>query len=184
MTGELPHHVVAATVAAPTPRLRWPQGLSLGKGVYALVDEAGYVGMVEVVGYASFDCDDCDHRVVDAIWIEHAPERRFGANPRCGQRCLAIGPSGARLPRIRATWMTNVDRDGPTWAATARIDVDGDGAWDLETVERCGGTTASGCRAQVCSRRCAATRRVGELAPTPGTVACHAWIPDLEDCVP
>jgi hypothetical protein len=145
-------------------------GVQIGR-LYALVGEAADTALV-CADREVDDCDDCAHPRFRAVLVR--PSR---ATP-----LLAVGPVEGPLPRATAR-RTGARAPIPAdelWRREAAVDLDGDGAPDLEQVIRCGRRVPSGCDGGVCGQHCVGTRTVG--ATEPRAVGCHGFIPDAEDC--
>lgn len=168
--------IVGAELADGDTLLRWPLGMPVAYGSYALIDDAGYAGTVRVVGPSKIDCDDCGVTLLAVTATDH--------RHACRAACVAVGPVNATLSRARIAALPGAAREDATWQTTLEVDVDGDGRWDLDAVARCGGTTPSGCSGQVCNRLCTATRVTGRADPEAATVSCVSFVPDVDDCTP
>ena len=98
-----------------------------------------------------------------------------------GEAFIAIGPANEPLPGAFATRFEASIQVG-TWSREIAVDVEGDGAFDLEHVARCDHEVLSGCDKRICDRICRGTRTVGSA--TVRAVECEGFVPDVEDCVP
>lgn len=139
-----PSELTALGVVPAFPRDSW----------VALVAAEGYVRHARVGGASRHECDDCiGPRTAIVLSIDEPPARPY-----------AIGPASRRLPRVAIVAESPFDAGsaGDDWASSASFDLDEDGTADLERVERCTSALPTGCDERACTRRCAATRTVGE----------------------
>jgi hypothetical protein len=157
-----PSEITALGIVPAFPRESW----------VALVAANGYVRHARVGGASRHECDECiGPRMAIVLSIDEPPSRAF-----------AIGPGTRRLPRINLLGETPYEAAGDEWVSTSTFDVDEDGNADLERVERCTASVPTGCDERACTRRCAATRTVGESTVrgelcTPLAVVPTACIP-------
>lgn len=170
---------IVAVDADPAKRpghllLRWEGPYDGEHALYALIDEKGYRGLVQSGDRSTTDCDHCPGPLVDGQLDSGPGPSEYGA--------IAVGPVDGPMPRA------NMKRVKPhaldqTWRAVTKVDLDGDGRWDLEEVRRCGHTVRSGCSDEVCDMTCTAVTPPGH-DPDPKLMNCVSFVPDLEDCAP
>jgi hypothetical protein len=152
--------------------LRWDGDYDGTRARYALIDVTGYRGLVENRGRSDVDCDHCPGPLVDGILMSGPGPRDYGA--------VAVGPVDGPLPHARMRQAPPHDLDD-TWRPVVQIDLDGDGRWDLESVQRCGHSVRSGCAGEVCDMTCVAVREPGH-EPDTKRMQCVSFLPDVEDC--
>lgn len=142
--------------------------------VVEVFDAAGAACEAAVAAEPPPECDDC-------------VRERFLARAAAGCRAfegsaLALAPPSGGAARV--TWndypsiATLAEAPG-TWAA---VDVEGDGAVDVELVVWCGSFLPSGCDGRACEQVCRGARPAGGGEPV--DAVCQRFIPDLEDCLP
>jgi hypothetical protein len=161
-----PSEVTALGVVPAFPRDTW----------VAITAADGYVRHARVGGPSRHECDDCiGARMALVTSIDEPASTPY-----------AVGPAERRLPRVALVTESPFDRASTDerWAATATFDLDEDGTADLERVERCGASVLTGCDDHACTRRCAATRTVGQTTVrgelcTTSVVVPRACIPQL-----
>lgn len=170
-------HVVAV-VPDPQKRsgvllLQWDGELgSLGDRM-ALLDDTGYHGLIRTRARSTVDCDHCPGPLVEAVLLEGRGPSDVGS--------IAVGPVAGPLPRARLARSSGDRGRTASWQPVLRIDLEGDGRWDVDEVQRCGHTVASGCSASVCDMICTAIVPSGTV-PEPSAMRCRSFVPDVEDC--
>lgn len=170
---------IVAVDADPAKRpghliLRWEGEYDGEHALYALIDERGYRGLVQSGDRAAADCDHCLGPLVEA-------ELDSGPGPT-EQGTIAVGPVTGALPRARMKRL-NAGALGAKWQAIVKVDLDGDGRWDMEQVQRCGHVVRSGCSDEVCDMACTAVTQPGK-DPDPKSLHCASLTPDVADCAP
>lgn len=113
--------IVGSWTTAPAPAAR-----------YALVDDAGVLGVVEVTGEVTEN--ECDHCPTHRFHVR-APSMRSPAT-----HVVAVGPLAEPLPNARVIfatteWWDAKSSDG-SWVRELEVDLDGDGAADLARYAR------------------------------------------------
>lgn len=138
---------------------------------YALVGlGAADAGLVMTIEAEPADCDHCTRpRYATLV-------RQPAAEP-----LVAVGPVARPLPRARVVDTASVEPDRE-WRREIAIDLEGDGAVDLEGVVRCERYGPARCGEQACDRVCRGTRTSGETDVR--AVRCRDLILDVEDCLP
>jgi hypothetical protein len=163
--------IVSATRAAGSDRFELAGAELEQRRTYALVGATPVAGLVRVLGSSTTDCDHCRQPRYDAEVVK-TPS---------GEAFIAIGPANEPLPAAFAKRFDASIQMG-AWSREIAVDVEGDGAFDLERVARCDHESVSGCDKRICDRICRGTRTVG--SPKVRAVECQGFVPDLEDCVP
>jgi hypothetical protein len=170
---------IASVCIDPTgsARAAWPAGRR--GGAFVLADANNYVATA-TIGPHEFECDHCSGPDHDAVLVERGVAR---------SGCFtAFGPVAAPFPHARIARIAGVAPASAhavtEWADVERIDVDGDGAFDLALVEQCAEVVPSGCSDHVCHRICTGVRAAGSEVPAAGSVECRRFVPDVADCVP
>ena len=154
--------------------LRWEGEYDGRQALYALVDEKGYRGLVESGDRYPIDCDHCPGPLIDGRLDSGRGPSEYGA--------IAVGPVSGPMPRANMKRVKPHSLDA-TWRAITKVDLDGDGRWDLEEVRRCGHTVRSGCTSEVCDMTCTAVTQPGR-DPDPKLMQCVSFVPDVDDCAP
>lgn len=146
--------------------LRWRGPVPKKGELFALIATHGYVGLVRIVG---LDAQDSDYVRVELV------------QGSARGNVVAVGPVSGPLERAKLRELS-ADLDSPSWQPTLALDLDGDGTSDLELLGRCRRYAASGCEERVCSEVCVGTRRAGEQNPSPATIECESFLPDIQQC--
>jgi hypothetical protein len=154
--------------------LQWRGPLEAFGESFAVVDESGYRGLVRTERQSTVDCDHCPGPLLDARLMSGAGPSAYGA--------VAVGPVKGPLPHARVKRSARSKEPGPEWATSLSVDLDGDGRWDYDEMQRCGHYARSGCAGKACDMICSVVTRVGE-SPDPRGMDCQSFLPDVEDCV-
>jgi hypothetical protein len=149
--------------------------------LFAVIDEAGYAGMIRLTREQEGPCSHCPGPEVYADLVSGR-----GPSKRDESRAVAIGPIDH--PPTHATYRI-FNRDllhatSSDWQVVRSVDLDGDGRPDLEDVARCKRWFSSACVARQCIETCSGTRT---SEPSPGEVKdvdCGDGIWDFPDCEP
>jgi hypothetical protein len=153
--------------------LEWRGALDGFDQSFALLDESGYRGMVRTVSRSKAECDHCGGPLLDARLVSGTGPSALGA--------VAVGPVAGPLGHAKLERVTSHAPPDEAWRPSLSIDLDGDGSWDFQEMQRCGHYARSGCSGSACDMICTVVARVGQ-APDPGEMDCRSFAPDLEDC--
>lgn len=130
---------------------------------------------LEVLGEADEDCAHCGRRYRTRVIPERGSLSTF----------WALGPLPAnqrwRPTLVREHQLADTSL-GDAWVEALAVDLTGAGQIDLVVERRCAGWLPSGCAGRVCGTVC--ERLVWQALDADGALACHAMLPDIEDCLP
>lgn len=154
--------------------LRWSGEYDGGHSLYALIDDFGFAGLAETVGRSPRACDHCPGPLVEARVDSGPGPMDSGA--------VAVGPLDGPLPhaRMKRPKLHPLDEQ---WRTVLKLDLDGDGRFELQEARRCGHMVPSGCSDEVCDKVCSAVTRPGR-EPDPQQTLCVSFRPDVRACQP
>lgn len=156
-------------------RLRWRDGIAIPPtgSLFSILDTAGYKCQVKLLGLSSTDCDHCPGPLLDLQVVE-------GRCPTSSS--LALGPTA--LPLRDASYARKDTEPFPkNWETSLVIDLNGDSKYELMQAIVCDQWLPSGCADQACARICTGLRDTPTSAPRASSISCHAFVPDLDDCL-
>lgn len=152
--------------------LHWRGPLTRFGLTFALIDDGGYRGLVRTVARSKEDCDDCAGPLVDA--------ERIAGPGAVSDSTVAVGPVDGPLPRAKIQRAPSAS-PGAQWQPALFVDLNGDGRWDFQQMQRCGHYAPSGCSGRVCDVICTGVARIG-ARPGARDTHCQSFVPDLQDC--